>query len=323
MACRKLLPPAPAGVKERRSAGRLAVRERPDCHWGRVFESMSGAVETKRSNRAGRIRPLRLSALAGAAAVVMGTAPAFMGAAPALAQLTLGGAVDPANPPPIPKVTPAPAAPRKPAAPKPAAPDAATPAPGAAAPQPEAGAAAGPHTPSGDVISATPPAPPEQRLSNPVAVFSGLDKITGRIISFDAYIDETVQFGALRVTPRACYTRPATETPRTDAFIEVDEITLDNKVRRIFTGWMFAASPGLNAVDHPIYDVWLTDCRLSSQVPPPDGFDTSRFTTEGLDLIPRPQGWVPEPLPRPDMAGAGTDAGDSAPAPDSSDQPED
>ena len=108
-----------------------------------------------------------------------------------------------------------------------------------------------------------------ERITNPVAVFSGLDKITGRIISFDVYIDETVQFGALQVTPRVCYTRPPTETPLTDAFVEVDEITLDRKVRRIFSGWMFAASPGLHAVDHPVYDVWLADCTTSSAVAPP------------------------------------------------------
>lgn len=108
-----------------------------------------------------------------------------------------------------------------------------------------------------------------ERISNPVAEFSGLDKITGRIISFDVYIDETVQFGALQVTPRVCYSRPATEAPQTDAFVEVDEITLDRKVRRIFSGWMFAASPGLHAVDHAVYDVWLADCKASSAVAPP------------------------------------------------------
>jgi hypothetical protein len=108
-----------------------------------------------------------------------------------------------------------------------------------------------------------------EKIANPVAVFAGLDKITGRIIAFDVYMDETVQFGALQVTPRVCYTRPPTEEPRTDAFVEVDEITLNRKVQRIFTGWMFAASPGLNAVDHAVYDVWLTDCKMSSPVPPP------------------------------------------------------
>lgn len=108
-----------------------------------------------------------------------------------------------------------------------------------------------------------------ERISNPVAEFSGLDKITGRITSFDVYIDETVQFGALQVTPKVCYSRTEDEAPRTDVFVEVDEITLDRKVRRIFTGWMFADSPGLNAVEHAVYDVWLKTCKQSSDVPPP------------------------------------------------------
>jgi hypothetical protein len=102
---------------------------------------------------------------------------------------------------------------------------------------------------------------PSIKIANPTAVFSGLDKITGRIISFDVALNETVQFGALQVTPRACYSRPPTEPARTDAFVEVDEVTLQGEVKRIFEGWMFAASPGLHAVEHPIYDVWLTDCK--------------------------------------------------------------
>jgi hypothetical protein len=107
--------------------------------------------------------------------------------------------------------------------------------------------------------------PSEQKIVNPTAVFSGLDKITGRTISFDVAINETVQFGALQVTPRACYSRPPTETSRTDAFVSVDEVTLQGDVRRIFTGWMFASSPGLNAVEHPIYDIWLSDCKGGQQ----------------------------------------------------------
>ncbi len=74
-----------------------------------------------------------------------------------------------------------------------------------------------------------------------------------------------MQFGALQVTPRACYTRPLTETANTDAFVEVDEVTLQGEVKRIFTGWMFAASPGLHGVEHAIYDVWLTNCKGATQ----------------------------------------------------------
>lgn len=107
-------------------------------------------------------------------------------------------------------------------------------------------------------------------IANPVAQFSGLDKITGRITAFDVYINETVQFGALQITPRACYTRPPTETQRTSVFVEVDQVSLRGTVERVFTGWMFADSPALNAIDHAVYDIWLIDCKQSSDVPPPD-----------------------------------------------------
>ena len=109
-----------------------------------------------------------------------------------------------------------------------------------------------------------------ETIANPVAAFSGLDKITGRITNFDVYIDETVQFGALQITPRACYSRPPTETQRTSVFVEVDQVSLKGSVTRIFTGWMFADSPALNAIDHAVYDIWLLDCRQSSDVPPPE-----------------------------------------------------
>ena len=108
------------------------------------------------------------------------------------------------------------------------------------------------------------------KSANRVAEFSGIDKITGRIITFDVYIDETVQFGALQITPRVCYSRANFEAPGSSSFVEVDEITLDRKIRRIFTGWMFADSPGLNAIEHAVYDLWLKGCKGESDVPPPN-----------------------------------------------------
>ena len=133
--------------------------------------------------------------------------------------------------------------------------------------------------------------PPSQKIANKGALFSGLDKITGRIINFDVAIGETVQFGALQVTPRACYTRPPTETPNTDAFVEVDEVTLQGQVKRIFTGWMFAASPGLHGVEHPIYDVWLSDCKS----PPVAAAAVAPETTAATQLT---QPDKPPPMPR-------------------------
>ena len=98
------------------------------------------------------------------------------------------------------------------------------------------------------------------RIENQVAVFSALDKVTARISKFEVELGKTVAFGNIKVTPRVCYSRPATDLPKTTTFVEVDEMQLDGKQKRIFTGWMFAESPGIFGVEHPTIDVWLTDC---------------------------------------------------------------
>ena len=152
--------------------------------------------------------------------------------------------------------------------------------------------------------------PPSQKIVNKQAVFAGLDKITGRIIKFDVDIGETVQFGALRVKPDACYTRPSTEAANTDAFVEVDEITLQNEVKRIFSGWMIAASPGLHGVEHPIYDIWLTDCKepqstVATTEPPakpapaPQQQKRQPSQKQSAQQPPRPRAPAPPPPPLP------------------------
>jgi len=99
-----------------------------------------------------------------------------------------------------------------------------------------------------------------ERVENQTAVFAALDKVTASISPLNAALDSPQTFGALKVTARACYTREPTEPPKTSAFVEVDEVMLDGSTRRIFSGWMFAESPGLNALEHPVFDIWLTDC---------------------------------------------------------------
>ena len=184
------------------------------------------------------------------------------------------GATAAPPPPQRARVSPPPANPQQPANPPP-------PQPADAAPQSD-----------DTVVTET----PTQKIPNNRAVFSGLDKITGRIISFDAAIGETVQFGALQVTARACYTRPPTEATNTDAFVDVDEVTLKGEIKRIFTGWMFASSPGLHAVEHPIYDVWLTDCSQPVQAPAPVAQST---TPSPAPAAPAPQRPRQPPAPRP------------------------
>ena len=155
------------------------------------------------------------------------------------------------------------------------------------------------------------------KISHPIAIFDGLDKITGRIISFEVGINETVQFGALQITPRVCYSRPLTEAPQTDAFAQVDELDEQKKLKRIFSGWMFADSPGLHGIEHPIFDIWLTGCKGGTVVihdeptaeasapnpdesPPTDtGVDTTATTEE-----PAPQPKKKKPKPQPTVVAA-------------------
>ena len=101
------------------------------------------------------------------------------------------------------------------------------------------------------------------KIANKVAVFAFLDKVTARISKKAVPLNQTVLFGSLKVTARACFTRPLTEEPKTTSFVEVEDVKLDGTTEKIFSGWMLAQSPGLHAVEHPVYDVWLTDCDKS------------------------------------------------------------
>jgi hypothetical protein len=118
------------------------------------------------------------------------------------------------------------------------------------------------------ILSASCPAQAE-RIKNPIALFSGLDKITGVTTSFEVKVGEERQFGFFFVKPNVCFTRPITEEPKTASFVQVDVQETDSKRKRIFSGWMFAESPGLNAIEHPIFDVWLTGCKDPNAPPPP------------------------------------------------------
>jgi hypothetical protein len=182
---------------------------------------------------------------------------------------------------------------------------------------------------------AAPDAALADKISNPIAVFNGLDKITGRIISFEVAINETVQFGALQITPRVCYSRPPTDAPQTDAFAQVDEIDELKKIKRIFSGWMFADSPGLHGVEHPIFDIWLTACKGGTVVirdapqaeasapnpdesPPTDpGADAASAEQPAQAPVQAPKKKKPKPAPTV-VAAPAQDAAPFQPAPDPS-----
>ena len=138
------------------------------------------------------------------------------------------------------------------------------------------------------------------RMKNGVAVFAALDKVTARISELEVPIDQTVEFGALKVTPRVCYSRPPTERPKTTTFVEIQEIKLDGSTDPIFTGWMLAESPGLNALEHPVFDVWLTGCKApQGNVAATGGEGQETVAGEGaIGDVPQPREVSPFPRRR-------------------------
>ncbi len=92
------------------------------------------------------------------------------------------------------------------------------------------------------------------------AVMQGLDKVTARISTFDAPVGFPIRFGTLEITVRACHKTPPEEPPESAAFLEVVEVRPDELTAPLFQGWMFASSPALSALEHPVYDVWVIDC---------------------------------------------------------------
>nr|WP_246472807.1 DUF2155 domain-containing protein [Azospirillum tabaci] len=101
---------------------------------------------------------------------------------------------------------------------------------------------------------------PEEMVSRPAAKLQGLDKITARTSTFTIAVGETKTLGSLRITLRACKENPPIEPPETAAFLEVIENKPGEQAEPVFSGWMFASSPALSAMEHPIYDVWVLSC---------------------------------------------------------------
>jgi len=93
------------------------------------------------------------------------------------------------------------------------------------------------------------------------ALLQGLDKITARISAFEAPLDQPVRFGTLTIVARACNSRPPEEPPESAAFLEIVDRRPNQPETRAFAGWMFASSPGLHGLEHPVYDVWVVGCK--------------------------------------------------------------
>ena len=117
------------------------------------------------------------------------------------------------------------------------------------------------------------------------AILQGMDKISGRIIKFEAPVGQSVRFGTLEIIVRTCRKRPPEETPESAAFIDIWEIKTGEAAASLFRGWMFASSPAISALEHPVYDVWVADCAEPITKPAP----------ESQPMPPAPQQSRPQP----------------------------
>ncbi|MGF1605783.1 MAG: DUF2155 domain-containing protein [Rhodothalassiaceae bacterium] len=104
---------------------------------------------------------------------------------------------------------------------------------------------------------------PAEVLAETVTVARALDKVTARVTELALPQDQPVRFGTLQIVARHCEKTPPTEPPETFAFVQIDDMRAEGDDQRVFSGWMFASSPSLSALEHPVYDVWVIDCRVS------------------------------------------------------------
>jgi hypothetical protein len=107
-----------------------------------------------------------------------------------------------------------------------------------------------------------------ETIAEPVALLQGLDKISARVSKFEAPVGTPVRFGTLSIRVRDCEKNPPEEEPESAAFLEIDELRPGEVNLRVFSGWMFASSPALSALEHPVYDVNVLDCKTASGSPP-------------------------------------------------------
>jgi hypothetical protein len=114
---------------------------------------------------------------------------------------------------------------------------------------------------AGGLLTLGPNAAPALASPMQLVILRGLDKITAHVSTIQAPVGQTVSFGALRITARACDKHPPEETPESAAFLEIVEVRPGEAPRQLFSGWMFASSPALSAMENPIYDLWVLDCR--------------------------------------------------------------
>lgn len=122
-----------------------------------------------------------------------------------------------------------------------------------------------------EASEAVPEPAPEPAVSPPqfrVAKLQGLNKITTRVSTLEAPLGTVVRFGNLEIIARQCWKSAPEEQPESAVLLDVWELKPDEKPQRIFLGWMFASSPAISALEHPVYDLTVLDCQ-SRALPQP------------------------------------------------------
>ena len=95
-----------------------------------------------------------------------------------------------------------------------------------------------------------------------VVTLGALNKISAKLTSIDIQIGEKMRFGTLEITALKCRKNPPEEKPETTAFLMISDYQNDGSLRPVFKGWMFASSPALSPLEHGVYDVWVTNCKM-------------------------------------------------------------
>ncbi len=103
---------------------------------------------------------------------------------------------------------------------------------------------------------------PAAAIEADVVVLQGLDKVTARTDTFEVPVGSAHRFGTLEITVHHCWKAPPEQPPENKAFLEIVDIRPDREPKTVFTGWMFSSSPALNALEHPVYDVWVKYCKV-------------------------------------------------------------
>lgn len=101
-------------------------------------------------------------------------------------------------------------------------------------------------------------------MAQQIIILQGLNKITARVSTIEAPVDQTVRFGTLDITVKRCSKRPPEETPESTAYLTIRENRPGEQSVELFAGWMFASSPAVSSMEHPVYDVWVVDCKKAS-----------------------------------------------------------